>query len=85
MSKEYYKDSYLDAKTINDGELIQVVFSQRLSRYTELNHLIYIVLRAIKPFYTCFLHLDDFNIVGASPELLTQVIDKKMECTYSWY
>ena len=25
-----------------------------------------------------FLHLDDFNIVGASPELLTQVIDKKM-------
>ena len=81
MSKEYYKDSVSRCKkAINDGELIQVVFSQRLSRYTEIKPFnLYRSLRAINPSpYMFFLHLDDFNIVGASPELLTQVIDKKM-------
>ena len=81
MSKEYYKDSVSRCKkAINDGELIQVVFSQSLSRYTEIKPFnLYRSLRAINPSpYMFFLHLDDFNIVGASPELLTQVIDKKM-------
>ena len=81
MSKEYYKDSVSKCKkAINDGELIQVVFSQRLSRYTEIKPFnLYRSLRAINPSpYMFFLHLDDFNIVGASPELLTQVIDKQM-------
>ncbi|MFL2665491.1 MAG: anthranilate synthase component I [Dehalococcoidia bacterium] len=81
MTKEYYKDSVKKCKkAINDGELIQVVFSQRMSRYTEIKPFnLYRSLRAINPSpYMFFLHLDEFNIVGASPELLTQVIDKKM-------
>ena len=51
MSKEYYKDSVSRCKkAINDGELIQVVFSQRLSRYTEIKPFnLYRSLRAINP------------------------------------
>ncbi len=59
------------------GDIIQTVPSQRLSRPTTAHPFqIYRALRAINPSpYMYFLELDDFHIVGASPELLVQVED----------
>jgi anthranilate synthase component 1 len=57
------------------GDIIQVVPSQRLMRPTSAAPFaIYRSLRAINPSpYMYYLHLDDFDIVGASPELLVRV------------
>ena len=60
------------------GDIIQVVLSQRLARPTNANPFaIYRALRSINPSpYMYHLHLGDFHIVGASPELLVRVEDK---------
>ncbi len=60
---------------IRAGDIFQVVPSQRLSRPIKTNPFtIYRALRAINPSpYMFFLDLDDFHIVGASPELLVRV------------
>ena len=81
MTREYYGEAVAKCKqAIQEGEVIQVVFSQRLSRRTPVKPFdLYRSLRAINPSpYMFFVELDDFQIVGASPELLTQVIDGKM-------
>jgi anthranilate synthase component 1 len=81
MTREYYGEAIAKCKqAIQDGEVIQVVFSQRLSRRTPVKPFdMYRSLRAINPSpYMFFLELEGFEIVGASPELLTQVIDGKM-------
>jgi len=59
------------------GDIIQTVLSQRLARRTTANPFaIYRALRSINPSpYMYYLHLDDFYIVGASPELLVRVED----------
>jgi len=81
MTREYYGEAIAKCKqAIQDGEVIQVVFSQRLERRTPVKPFdMYRSLRAINPSpYMFYLELDGFQIVGASPELLTQVIDGKM-------
>ncbi|MDA1278822.1 MAG: anthranilate synthase component I [Chloroflexi bacterium] len=81
MSREYYGEAIARCKqAIEEGEVIQVVFSQRLARRTPVQPFdLYRSLRAINPSpYMFFLDLDGYHIVGASPELLTQVIDGKM-------
>ena len=57
------------------GDIIQTVPSQRFSRPTTAHPLeIYRALRAINPSpYMYYLELDDFHIVGASPEELVRV------------
>jgi anthranilate synthase component 1 len=62
---------------ITDGEAIQVVYSQRLSRPTSLPPFeIYRALRTINPSpYMFYLDYGDFQIVGASPEVLVRVED----------
>jgi anthranilate synthase component 1 len=62
---------------ITEGEAIQVVISQRLSRPTSATPFeIYRSLRAINPSpYMYFLDLKDFHIIGASPEVLVRVED----------
>ena len=62
---------------ITDGEAIQVVYSQRLSRPTDLPPFeIYRALRTINPSpYMFYLDYGDFQIVGASPEVLVRVED----------
>ncbi len=62
---------------IYNGDVIQVVPSQRLSRRTKADSFaVYRALRSINPSpYMYFLHLGDFHIVGASPELLVRVED----------
>jgi len=59
------------------GDIIQVVLSQRLSKPTSASPFaIYRALRSINPSpYMYYLHLGDFCIVGASPELLVRVED----------
>jgi anthranilate synthase component 1 len=59
------------------GDVIQAVLSQRLARRTAANPFaIYRALRSINPSpYMYYLHLGDFYIAGASPELLVRVED----------
>jgi anthranilate synthase component 1 len=59
------------------GDIIQTVLSQRLARHTDANPFaIYRALRSINPSpYMYYLHLGDFYIAGASPELLVRVED----------
>jgi anthranilate synthase component 1 len=62
---------------ITAGEAIQVVYSQRLSRPTDLPPFeIYRALRTINPSpYMFYLDYGDFQIIGASPEVLVRVED----------
>ena len=62
---------------IADGEAIQVVLSQRLSRPTSAAPFdIYRSLRSINPSpYMFFLDFGGFQIIGASPEILVRVED----------
>ncbi|MCX7912270.1 MAG: anthranilate synthase component I [Dehalococcoidales bacterium] len=64
-------------KHIYDGDIIQAVPSLRLARRTKAPPFaIYRALRSINPSpYMYFLHLGDFHIIGASPELLVRVED----------
>ena len=62
---------------ITSGEVIQVVLSQRLAQPTDLPPFeIYRALRTINPSpYMFYLDFNDFQIVGASPEVLVRVED----------
>ncbi len=59
------------------GEVIQAVPSQRIRRPTSVHPFtIYRQLRTVNPSpYMFYLDLDDFQIVGASPEMLVRVED----------
>ncbi|CAM0142538.1 unnamed protein product [Umbelopsis sp. WA50703] len=63
---------------IVEGDIFQAVPSQRLARPTSLNPFnVYRHLRSINPSpYMFYVNLDDFQIVGASPEMLTKVEDR---------
>ncbi len=60
------------------GDIIQVVLSQRLAKPTGASPFaIYRALRSVNPSpYMYYLHLGNFHIVGASPELLVRVEDR---------
>jgi anthranilate synthase component I len=62
---------------IRAGDIFQVVLSQRLSRHVNAAPFtVYRALRTINPSpYMFFLDLEDFQIIGASPELLVRVED----------
>ena len=62
---------------IIDGDVMQVVPSQRLSVDYEASPLdLYRALRSMNPSpYMFFLDLDDFHIVGSSPEILVRLED----------
>ncbi|HXZ04417.1 MAG TPA: anthranilate synthase component I [Ktedonobacteraceae bacterium] len=63
---------------IREGDIFQVVLSQRLSRHVDAAPFtIYRALRSINPSpYMFFLDLQDMHIIGASPELLVRVEDR---------
>jgi anthranilate synthase component 1 len=78
LTKAEYEAMVTRAKKyIYEGDIIQVVPSQRLSRRTKANPFsIYRALRSINPSpYMYYLRLGDIHIVGASPELLVRVED----------
>ena len=62
---------------IYDGDVIQVVNSQRFSRKTDANPFqVYRALRGVNPSpYMYYLHLDDFDIIGAAIETVAKVED----------
>ena len=63
------------------GDCIQVVFSQRFSRETVAHPFeIYRALRGINPSpYMFYLELDDFHLVGASPEMLVRCVNGHLD------
>jgi anthranilate synthase component 1 len=78
VTREEFEAAVSRAKEyISAGDIIQTVLSQRLARRTTANPFaIYRALRSINPSpYMYHLHLGDFHIVGASPELLVRVED----------
>jgi anthranilate synthase component 1 len=78
LSQAEFESKVSKAKDyIYAGDIIQVVLSQRLAKPTNASPFaIYRALRSINPSpYMFYLHLDDFHIVGASPELLVRVED----------
>tara|TARA_Y100001970_G_scaffold46985_1_gene59296 strand:- start:20380 stop:21864 length:1485 start_codon:yes stop_codon:yes gene_type:complete len=81
MSKEEYKFAIEKCiENIYSGEIIQIVFSQRLTKKTNASALdIYRCLRTINPSpYMFLLNFKDFEILGASPELLVKSTDKEI-------
>ncbi|MFH1652264.1 MAG: chorismate-binding protein, partial [Chloroflexota bacterium] len=78
FTREQFADSVRRIKEyITAGEAIQAVLSQRLAQPTDAAPFaIYRALRSINPSpYMFFLDFKDFQIVGASPEILVRVED----------
>ena len=78
LTPEQYEAMVVRAKRyIHDGDIIQAVLSQRLSRPTRADPFsIYRALRTINPSpYMYYLALGDCAVVGASPEMLVRVED----------
>ncbi|MFI3178676.1 MAG: anthranilate synthase component I [Methylococcaceae bacterium] len=78
FTQQGFEDAVLKAKDyITDGDIMQVVLSQRLSipyNASPLN--LYRALRCLNPSpYMFYLNLDDFHIVGSSPEILVRLED----------
>jgi anthranilate synthase component 1 len=65
---------------ISDGDVMQVVLSQRLTKKFEGNPIdMYEALRDMNPSpYMYFLDMDGFQIIGSSPEILVKLEDKKV-------
>ena len=76
-SQEYQEMVERCKEYIVAGDIIQVVPSRRVARPTSADPFdIYRALRALNPSpYMYFLALDDFHIIGASPEALVRVED----------
>ncbi|QPF72124.1 anthranilate synthase component I [Roseateles sp. DAIF2] len=79
VHREFAKADYLDAvlkakEYIAAGDLMQVQVGQRLSkRYTESPLSLYRALRSLNPSpYMYFYDMGEFQIVGASPEILVR-------------
>lgn len=82
MTRAEYDQMLAQAQEhIAAGDIFQVVLAQRLARPTDAHPFeIYRALRAVNPSpYMFYLHLDDFYLVGASPELLVRVEDGAVE------
>ncbi|MBG7602965.1 MAG: anthranilate synthase component I [Gammaproteobacteria bacterium] len=78
FSEDEFKQAVEHVKEyILDGDCMQVVISQRLSIPYHAPPLdLYRALRGMNPSpYMYFLNLDDFHIVGSSPEILTRLED----------
>ncbi|MDP4092696.1 MAG: anthranilate synthase component I [Bacillota bacterium] len=76
ISKEEYCSNVLKAKEyIRNGDIFQVVLSQRLSTKLESEPFdIYRALRVINPSpYMYYLKFDQYQIIGSSPEMLARV------------
>lgn len=82
----FSRESYMDAvarikEYIVDGDVMQVVPSQRMSIRCHLSEPldIYRALRMLNPSpYMFYFDLDDFHIVGSSPEILVRLEDNEV-------
>jgi anthranilate synthase component 1 len=76
-----FEEAVLKAKEyITDGDIMQVVLSQRLSIPYSAEPLdLYRALRCLNPSpYMYYLNLEDFHIVGSSPEILVRLNDDEV-------
>jgi anthranilate synthase component 1 len=76
FGKEAYKQAVEKAKRyIRDGDIMQVVPSQRMSRSFNAHPLsLYRALRGLNPSpYMFYYDMGNFHVVGASPEILTRL------------
>jgi len=78
-------DGFIDAiekakQYITDGDIMQVVLSQRLSIPFSAQPMdLYRALRTLNPSpYMYYLNLEDFHIVGSSPEILVRMEDNEV-------
>ncbi len=81
FTEEGYKDAVKKAKQyIVDGDIMQVVLSQRLTIPFNAPPLdLYRALRSLNPSpYMYYLDLDDHHIVGSSPEILVRLEDDEV-------
>jgi len=82
FTREEFENAIKKAKEhINAGDVFQLVLSQRFKRKSVADPLtIYRALRSINPSpYMFHLKMGDFEIIGASPELLVKVEDQEIE------
>ncbi|MCF6251698.1 MAG: anthranilate synthase component I [Methylococcaceae bacterium] len=78
FTQQGYEDAVLKVKDyIVAGDVMQVVISQRMSiPYSAAPLNLYRALRCLNPSpYMYYLNLDDFHIVGSSPEILVRLED----------
>ncbi len=85
FTSSFKKENFMDAvkktkKYISDGDVMQVVLSQRLTKKFEGDPIdMYEALRDMNPSpYMYFLDMDGFQIIGSSPEILVKLEDKKV-------
>ncbi len=85
FSSSFKKENFVEAvkKTkgyISDGDVMQVVLSQRLSKKFDGEPIdMYEALRNMNPSpYMYFLDMDGFQIIGSSPEILVKLENKKV-------
>ncbi|CAB1367779.1 anthranilate synthase component I [Denitratisoma oestradiolicum] len=81
FGEEAFKAAVLKAKQyIVDGDLMQVVLSQRMSKPFSASPLaLYRSLRTLNPSpYMFYFNFGDFHVVGASPEILVRLEDGKV-------
>jgi anthranilate synthase component I len=82
MEKTAYMDMVRKAKKyIYDGDIIQVVPSQRFTAKTRVSPLqVYRALRLLNPSpYTFFLKIGDQTLVGSSPEVMVRLTGSRAE------
>ncbi len=73
--QDAFKQAVSNAKNyILDGDIMQVVLSQRMSMpFSDSPLSLYRALRSLNPSpYMFYYHFDDFHVVGASPEILVR-------------
>lgn len=81
FTEQGFKEAVLKAKNyITDGDIMQVVLSQRMSiPYSASPLNLYRALRCLNPSpYMFYLNLQDFHIVGSSPEILVRLEDNQI-------
>ncbi len=79
FTEQGFKEAVLKAKDyITAGDIMQVVLSQRLSiPFSAAPIDLYRALRCLNPSpYMYYLNLEDFHIVGSSPEILVRLEDE---------
>jgi anthranilate synthase component 1 len=82
FTREAYEEAVLKTKEyIKAGDIFQANVGQRFARPTEARPInIYRALRAVNPSpYMFYLHFQECDIIGASPEVLVQVQGRTVE------
>ena len=81
FGEQAFKDAVRRAKQyIVDGDIMQVVLAQRMSKPFAADPLaLYRAIRTLNPSpYMFYFNFEDFQVVGASPEILVRLEDKNV-------